>query len=298
MDRAEAERLIGETFPEQAVVLRSVLTPMIAMEPRRLAEGDELAIGASRMGGVPDVPEGFTWPKTEAGRALTCLAQIDLAALAGMPAATDLPDRGWLCFFYDEDAGPWGFDPDDHDGFAVNYFDSPRDQLQRATDPVEYPEDMGPAYASRLAIRPAWSLPWIGNDVRPTLDLPGDADNEAAYELFEALIDRLGGWSEDNTERIHHHLLGEPEPIQDDMRLECAMVTHGLYCGNATGWNDPRRPSLEPTAKDWRLLFQIDSDEAGPGWMWGDGGRLYFMIRFDDLAERAFDRSWMVLQCY
>ncbi len=35
-----------------------------------------------------------------------------------------------------------------------------------------------------------------------------------------------------------------------------------------------------------------------PQRMWGDAGRLYFMIREEDLAARRFEDCWMTLQCY
>lgn len=31
--------------------------------------------------------------------------------------------------------------------------------------------------------------------------------------------------------------------------------------------------------------------------MWGDVGRLYYWIRREDLAQRRFDKVWLVLQC-
>ena len=43
---------------------------------------------------------------------------------------------------------------------------------------------------------------------------------------------------------------------------------------------------------------QLDSDEAGPGWMWGDAGRLYFCIRQEDFAAQRFDAVWCDQQCY
>jgi hypothetical protein len=39
------------------------------------------------------------------------------------------------------------------------------------------------------------------------------------------------------------------------------------------------------------------TDEDGPGWLWGDAGRLYFCLHRDDLAARRFERSWCVMQC-
>lgn len=60
-------------------------------------------------------------------------------------------------------------------------------------------------------------------------------------------------------------------------------------------WSDP---AVLARADHWNLLLQLDSDEAGPGWMWGDVGRLCFWIRDEDLAARRFERVWMQLQCY
>ncbi|HUT87622.1 MAG TPA: YwqG family protein [Candidatus Heimdallarchaeota archaeon] len=91
---------------------------------------------------------------------------------------------------------------------------------------------------------------------------------------------------------------GHPDPIQGDMQLDCQLTSHGLYTGDATGYEDPRRAELEKGATDWQLLLQIDSDEDNAGMMWGDMGRLYFWIRKDDLKKRAFENVWMVLQCY
>lgn len=56
----------------------------------------------------------------------------------------------------------------------------------------------------------------------------------------------------------------------------------------------------ESIDKERILLLQIDSDdhENGPGWMWGDAGRIYFTIKPDDLAACYFDDAVMILECY
>jgi uncharacterized protein YwqG len=53
-------------------------------------------------------------------------------------------------------------------------------------------------------------------------------------------------------------------------------------------------PEWERQGERWRLLLQLDSDDA---WMWGDCGRLYFWVHEADLARGDFSRAWMVLQC-
>jgi uncharacterized protein YwqG len=94
----------------------------------------------------------------------------------------------------------------------------------------------------------------------------------------------------------YHHLLGHPETIQGDMQLECQLASHGLYCGDSSGYEDSLRAHLEEGAKDWRLLLQVDSDDD-VGMMWGDVGRIYYWIREVDLRAGNFGNVWFVLQC-
>ena len=75
------------------------------------------------------------------------------------------------------------------------------------------------------------------------------------------------------------------------------LVTNGIYCGDPKGYADPRAKELEKNQTQWRLLLQLDSDEAA-SMMWGDLGRVYFWIRERDLQDQRFDRTWTILQCH
>lgn len=103
-------------------------------------------------------------------------------------------------------------------------------------------------------------------------------------------------WSDVYNDGIINKLLGYSDNIQGEMEFECELVTNGLYCGDPSAYNDPRAKALEPNAKNWQLLLQIDSNEEN-GMMWGDVGRLYFWIKKDDLQNKKFDGSWFSLQC-
>jgi uncharacterized protein YwqG len=133
-----------------------------------------------------------------------------------------------------------------------------------------------------------WTLPdrvVLGDECYTIFD-----DEYAA--LFEQLMPHsLRG------ERVHR-CGGNPHEIQGDMRLECQLVTNGLYCGDPSGYQDPRRKLLEPGAADWELLLQIDSDPDRLGWLWGDNGRVYFWLRRQDLATLDCENAWAILQCY
>jgi len=62
------------------------------------------------------------------------------------------------------------------------------------------------------------------------------------------------------------------------MRNQTQLVANGLYCGDESGYQDPKAKELESDAAAWNLLLQIDSDDC-TGWMWGDSGTVYFWIR-------------------
>ncbi len=56
-------------------------------------------------------------------------------------------------------------------------------------------------------------------------------------------------------------MLGQPRQIQNDMQLECQLVSNGLNFGDVSGRKDPRRAELEELVREWRLLLEIDSDD-------------------------------------
>lgn len=192
-----------------------------------------------------------------------------------------------MLFFYDVEDQPWGFDPNDATGWKGIFVEGSQ-PLARA------PSEFEPAEPCALAVETLASLPepsdsLVGHAFRPLSSADDDAD------AYRAALEDLSPFEGDEP---RHQLLGHPHLIQNDMRRECALASNGINAGDEHGYRDPRAGELLANAAgEWRLLLQIDTDEAGPGWMWGDCGRLYFWIRRSDLAARAFDRVWCSLQC-
>jgi uncharacterized protein YwqG len=92
-----------------------------------------------------------------------------------------------------------------------------------------------------------------------------------------------------------HRIGGYPEITQhDDLEVTAELVSHGIR-GNSDGRRDAERRGIGAGAGDWRLLLQVDSQEDA-GMMWHDVGRLFFMIREQDLNALTFDRAWMDIQ--
>ncbi len=280
---AEALRRAGILHAE---ALARLAEPSIRITAERTAI-DALSPGASRFGGAPDVPPGFVWPE-RGGRPLTFLAQLDLAEVR----APGLPASGWLLFFYDAVEQPWGFDPMDAGGARVIHVDAARGALARRPHPQVDPAG-GPFECCRLRFTPAIDLPDAGDELLEKARVPFDDARLDAYLEVSAALSGI-----EAVDARYHHLLGNPQLVQGDMRGECQLVTSGVYVGKPEAFQGERTQELLRAAPaEWRLLLQIDTDEDGPGWMWGDCGRIYFWIRRADLAEGAFDKAWLVLQC-
>lgn len=275
--------------------LLNLARPCVRVVSERVDQS-RLDLGESRIGGIPDLPVGMEWPRWQPPEyasnkygellpldspvPLGFIAQIDLLS---MPRVDDsLPSTGWLYFFYDRSCEPWGFDPNDRGSCRVLYVDCDRTALVRTPPPADTdPEYV--AHSCRVKVDADYSLP---------RDLEGIEFGTPVFDIYnEFYYDQL---------KHGHQLLGYPREIQNPMERECQLASNGIDCGGR-GLDDDQFAealTLADGASDWQLLLQIDSDDAGPGWMWGDSGKIYFWIKRGDLASRQFENVWLVLQCY
>jgi hypothetical protein len=130
----------------------SFARPNVHLATGPVSDADTSVIGASKLGGYPDLPVEIAWPMRPAfsyprdsvhrhspdstwkSQLLSFVAQINLGDIAKLGLDLPLPDHGLLSFFYDVETQPWGFDPRDALGTRVLYSDG-RTSLQRLTHP-------------------------------------------------------------------------------------------------------------------------------------------------------------------
>lgn len=243
--------------------------------------------GFSKIGGLPNLPEDIAWPSWKES-SLAFLCQIAMAELPADAPVRLILGEGCLYFFYDQEQSSWGFDPEDAGSWRVIHSKLPPSPDVRAA-----PEDLGDdcLYAEKwLRFQPIASLP-DGERLEPHLTAADDAAMERMLDDLDEQKHALYGGEP------HHQIGGYPDVVQNDgMELECQLASHGLFCGDSSGYEDPRAADLEAGAADWGLLLQLDTDDD-TGMMWGDCGMLYFWIREADLAAGDLDKCWMILQC-
>lgn len=264
---------------EKADLARIAPSIMELLRPSiRLNLGQASSDPVTRLGGEPNLPADVPWPSRRGGDLHSFIAQVDLASLEPVEGVP-LPANGSLFFFCDTIYIPAGYDPGDSDGFKVIYSASPLSE--NAIRPS--PHGLGQEQVFKgFALDPKFELVppvWRGKAIED-------------IQLSESELDRYSSLF--NIDQTTHRIGGYPEIIQnDDLELTAELVSHGIYCGNATGYNKSRE--LGAGAVNWRLLLQIDTQEEA-GMYWHDVGRLFFMMREQDLESLSFDRAWMDLQ--
>jgi uncharacterized protein YwqG len=242
------------------------------------------SVFASKFGGMPFTPEGFVWPINPAGRPMEFVGQINFSEIvAQTPSFSDrLPNHGIFQFFYDIDKMVWGYDPNHQDFWRFIWYPTPLSLVNTA-----YPEYVSfPERAFLLTFQETLSFP----DIWSLLSTP-----EKREEFSEEEREAYQGFTEQA--RPKHQMLGHSWNIQDDPRFTAQFASNGMYIGNLSYKSDPRTPELLKGMNDWQLLWQIDSDER-LGFMWGDIGMLYILIKEEALKRGDFSNVWLDLQCY
>lgn len=220
----------------------------------------------SKFGGAPDVAPTFTWPSFE-GRPLAFLAQVRLSDVGPeVRHSLGLPADGLLGFFFEAAKQPWGYHPSQQ-GAGLVTFNPDVAAVAPALVPARVPAQL------RF---PERKMGFLERTVLPERHaaafeaLALDPATVAAYgEVRETLQDSEPG--------PLHLLGGHAQAILGAMEKE---------------WEPPSTPA---DVAPWRLLLQLDSDEALTT-SWGDDGRLYFWVRQDALARCDFSGAWCILQ--
>lgn len=246
-------------------------------------ERGEPGIFESKVGGTPYLPRNMAWPLDSKGMGMELLAQVDCAALAGLP---DFPHEGMLQFFIALN-DVWGinFDtPTSTDGFRVLYHETVDSSV--TAEEVE---------SKRPPVSEEWESPVFENCrivlAAPSIQHMTDSDFRAWREFFQKWneihgTDFKNQWDFYRTTKITHEF---PEP-------EGKAPWHQLGGYPYFAQMDPRGAPAFKYADLDVLLFQLDSDmlpkeQGGKDLvLWGDCGVANFFINREALKRRDFSR--------
>ena len=259
---------------EYAADATSLLRPSIAMFSHQVDNEQQIAIGASKLGGLPDLPPDMQWPYYH-DRPLYFVAQINFAEVAAYDVEKVLPSSGVAYFFYDD---TW-YEDNLTTMFNLGrtlFFEGDLSLLKRTDAPysVVWPA-CSVSFKNDMTLPPGQSWKWFDNSEAYTRLNTQDTYSEVAW-VMSILADG---------ESPRHRLSGHHDPVQVNVFAEAQRELT-----KEASWEEADEQT--PT---WTLLLQIDSDNNA-NMMWGDVGTLYFCIKNDALHNRHFDETIVVFQ--
>lgn len=314
---AHAEQVLTEAMgADYAALVLPLLRPCFCF-----AESDDATPGATRFGGMPDVPPGFTWPMrpTESidiawwtfpehlahfglsaatdrqrrhiarGMPYVFLAQLDLTSTSGHVAG--LPDQGRLLFFYDVTSGVGDQNPPT--ACKVIWDRSARHDLARAAPPpalIEAARDEtmrhnGKQYEGLAALEASsdFYAPEQPMRLQPTHRTPHTLNTEW-YQTQE--LKRLSEYGSDETKAAYDAYCELLEPLWGPDGNQLMGPPYPIQWDpreiDAMSLDDQPRPT-----SPWRLLLQLGTESV---LQVPTNGMIYFLIMEDDLAAQDFSR--------
>jgi hypothetical protein len=243
------------------------------------------------LGGEPLLPAGAEWPVWEGHGPLSFVAALDCSQVPAKELDIPLPTSGQLLFFYFDGLGDSSViysDPDSvvH-GTRVLYVPADAEVAERRA-----PEGTSPY--PRLLLGGELIATAPDNENAALIAAYGNPDDPVDYCDYPTTDpDGTGFWDALTSFRRdhapHHRIGGYALPVQGAVEAEGAQVLHP---GTAEDAVAARKQAVSQLV----LLAQIDSDSRS-GMGWGDSGRLYWMIRRDDLAAGRFGEATFTWQC-
>ncbi|OWJ65820.1 YwqG family protein [Inquilinus limosus] len=315
-EQIEASLRAARVSAARAAALAARAKPCVRLEAIVLAEDETIPLGATRIGGRPDLPAGTAWPVrppypdaadriAETRATLENIRATNEAALARnspyawssdkveaqarylLDAIAPVAEARPLTFVAQLDlAGIQTVQPLDPDipvaGRLVFFYD-----VEQQPEGVN-PEDS----AGWVVLHDTADASTLSRIVPPSDAVSSFRPLRGHGRAAVSPVPEEEAFPSDRSDPDRASLV---EWYSD--RYDALLGRIDWRAHQAGGHPDQIQLGPQPgrKAEDWILLMQIDSDHRS-GMTWGDSGMLYVWIRREDLQARRFDRARVILQ--
>ena len=250
---------------------------------RRFAQTTLLAApavepGFSKLGGLPELPSGIAWPLGD-DEPRAFVAQIDFAEVTRQGKIDWLPSDGRIYAFFDDARNGSA------DVVKIIYSQDPPEREAEPPSNISKRWRFGERRIGFAVYNSVPSEDWlevVGPEGLAETDMGVEAGEVTGLENFD-----LG-------DGVQHRIGGYPEEIQNgSLAIEAEYVAQGSH----RDYRQDVPTELLVRARQWRLLLQIDSDDALK-MNWWDGGRLFVFVREADARKGDFSRTVTLTQTH
>lgn len=246
-------------------------------------EEDYKVVGSSRIGGYPDVPENFNWPKTKEGDFMTLIAQLNMSEISKYDLDNVLPKNGLLYFFMGIDEPAYDIE------HKVIYFESAENIKLMKIEETTILEDDCEFKSFKASATSTVDIPnyaYMDYDVIDDSDSYFDMEEEVKFSCGN----NIGS------------IFGYPDGQHDDSELEAALK---IILNEGYHYSPKEKDKLinyykgdvnkaDEEISNICMLLEIDS-ENNVGFQWWDSGCIHFFIRKEDLINKDFSKTYLSL---
>ncbi len=278
-EEIEIEKSDKETLIE-------MIRPTVGIKTKP-SEDYKLKVGKSKIGGKPDLPKDFEWPRVNNIPMLFC-AQYNLSELKKFDKENILPNKGFIYVFLSLDEH-WKEFNGVNQGFKFIY--SKSENLIR----TEFPKDLEVNQTFKTALIEYFEYYTIPHDENYKLfKFNKKYDDFSFYFLQPTQLFMIEELYQD-TDNLHQ-ILGHDRSIQSSVVYEFASKELGLYGVDSSEhqkrWND-----ILELSKTYELILQLDCyDSNSDLTKFGGSGTYYFGLSKTDLENKNFSDIKMSFQ--
>ena len=264
------------------IELSELIKPTVGV--KTIAKDDkDINIGSSKIGGKPDLPINFNWPKMD-NEFLTFCAQYNLEEINIYDVSNELPDSGIIYVFIYIDKEWPGF-LNKKNSYKV-IFQENTDELIRTEFPLNYFSE-GIFEPSKIEYFESYTLP---DD--ESIILKNFQDSyEGFHDLYHSTYEYIQHLTELDIDSFHQ-VLGYDRSIQSSVTYSFAEIE--LEITSQDEWNTKKSEILE-LSKKYQLLLQLETDGNNLD-KFGGSSTIYFGIGPKDLKMKNFDNVIMAFQ--
>lgn len=256
----------------------TLIKPAIGIFTKKL-ESDSLKIGKSKIGGKPDLPKDFTWPKVNNSDLIFC-AQYNISELKIFDKENILPKKGMFYIFI-------GID-EEWNGFSISQKDSKIFYVENLLNLER--KDFPISLSEERKIEPA-EIHFF-----ESLTIPDD-ENYKLFYFNDKYEDFYCDFYQDTNEYISeelngfmdnmHQFLGEDKSVQSSVIYEFSR--NELNIKNEDEYTEKWNEILE-NSKSFSSLIQLDCYDSNTNLSkFGGSGVFYIGLKTEELKNLNFE---------
>jgi uncharacterized protein YwqG len=266
--------------------LIKMIRPTIGIKTNS-TDDENIKIGKSKIGGKPDLPKDFQWPRANGKPMLFC-AQYNLSELTKFDQENVLPEKGFFHIFLSLDEKWKEFNGVNQD---YKFIFSETEDVVRWELPNEL-EEIRHFKSSVIEYFEFYTLPHYENYKLFDFYKSYESFMDDIHEPINEYIKEICGLNEDT----YHQILGEDRSMQSSVVYDFSAKELNLY-GSESSEYQKNWDKILKLSKSYELLLQLDCYDSNSDLKkFGGEGKYYFGISKTDLEKKKFNDIKMSFQ--